>query len=89
MTADARARISEAVATASTMFTSALFGLAIRMPLRHDTSHCGTIVDAAGRMVFVVDVNRERSDAEVADIAELLLLAINVHAGYPPEAAHG
>ncbi|MBB3297856.1 MULTISPECIES: hypothetical protein [unclassified Rhizobium] len=74
---------------ASTLFSVALGHLKIRLPLHHDESHCGTIADADGNMVFVVDVNRERSDAEVRDIAELLLLAINVHAGFLPEAGNG
>ncbi|MBB2698917.1 UNVERIFIED_ORG: hypothetical protein GGI66_003594 [Rhizobium esperanzae] len=73
----------------STLFTSAMAGLAVRMPLRHDTAYCGTIIDADGKMVFVIDTNRERPDSEVTDIATLLVLALNVHAGYPPEAAHG
>ncbi|MBY5849637.1 hypothetical protein HFN51_03570 [Rhizobium leguminosarum] len=74
---------------ASTLFSAALSHLNIRLPLRHDETHCGTLVDADGNMVFVVDVNRERPDAEVRDIAELLQLAINVHAGFMPEATNG
>ncbi|MBB4520519.1 UNVERIFIED_ORG: hypothetical protein M2435_001299 [Rhizobium sophorae] len=85
MTTSALAQSAHAAVQASTLFTAALSGLDIRMPLRHDATHCGTIVDADGNMVFVVDVNRERSDAEVTDIAELMLLAINVHAGFLPE----
>lgn len=75
----------------STLFTSALARLDIRMPLRHDTTYCGTIVDADGKMVFVIDVHGERPDEEVEDIAALLLLALNIHAGYLPESsrAHG
>lgn len=67
-------------------YAGAFAALGIRMPLRHDTTHCGTIVDADGKMVCVVDMNRERDDADVTDIAQLLLLAINVHAGHLPEA---
>ena len=74
---------------ASTLFSAALAHLNIRLPLRHDETCCGTLVDADGNMVFVVDVNRERPDAEVRDIAELLQLAINVHAGFMPEVTNG
>lgn len=70
---------------ANARFTVAMAGLNIRMPLRHDTTHCGTIVDADGNMVCVVDIHGERSDGEVSDIVELLLLAVNVHAGFLPE----
>ncbi|ANM12087.1 hypothetical protein [Rhizobium sp. N324] len=89
MATSALAQLPRAAVTASTLFSGALAALKIRPPLRHDTTHCGTIVDADGNMVFVVDMHHERSDAEVTDIAELMLLAINVHAGYLPEAAHG
>lgn len=89
MATSALAQLPRAAVTASTLFTAALSGLDIRLPLRHDTTHCGTIVDADGNMIFVIDKDRERPDAEVTDIATLLVLAINVHAGYPPEAAHG
>lgn len=89
MATSALAKPPAAANFVSTLFTSALAGLDVRMPLRHDTSCCGTIIDADGRMVFVIDTNRERRDAEVTDIATLLVLALNIHAGYPPEAAHG
>ncbi|KEC73184.1 hypothetical protein RLPCCGM1_c1300 [Rhizobium leguminosarum bv. phaseoli CCGM1] len=90
MATSALAKPPAAAATfVSTLFTSALSALDIRMPLRHDTACCGTIIDAEGRMVFVIDTNREHPDREVTDIATLLVLALNVHAGYPPEASHG
>ncbi|MBB4574429.1 hypothetical protein [Rhizobium lentis] len=85
MATSALARQPAAGADPSTLFSAALSLLHVRMPLRHDATHCGTIVGADGNPVFVVDMNRERPDAEVTDIAELLLLAINVHAGYLPE----
>lgn len=81
------AHLPRSFADPSTLFTSALTRLDIRMPLRHDTTHCGTIVDADGNMVFVIDIHGERQDEEVEDIAALLLLALNVHAGYLPESS--
>lgn len=66
-------------------YVTALAALGIRMPLRHDETHCGTIVDADGKMVCVVDIHGEQPDADVRDIAALLLLAINVHAGHLPD----
>lgn len=84
MTANAIALSLAQPAIAMNRFALALSALDIRMPLRHDATHCGTIVDAAGNMVFVVDMNNERPDVEVNDIVELLLLAINVHAGHLP-----
>ena len=86
MKAEARVPSIEKPVFAINRYAGAFAALGIPMPLRHDTTHCGTIVDADGKMVCVVDMNRERHDAEVTDIAELLLLAINVHAGYLPEA---
>ncbi|OWV67907.1 hypothetical protein ATY76_13335 [Rhizobium sp. R339] len=88
MTAETIAFAPAKPAPASSLYAAAFAALKIRMPLRHDTSCCGTIVDADGNMVCVVDMHGERPDAEVADIAELLLLAINVHAGFLPEARH-
>lgn len=85
MATSALATPPHAAVDASARFSVALGHLNIRMPLRHDATCCGTIVDADGKMVFVVDMNSERPDAEVTDIAELMLLAINVHAGFLPE----
>jgi hypothetical protein len=77
------------IAAASSRFAVALTGLDIRLPIRHDTTHCGTLVDADGKMVCVVDMHGERPDAEVTDIAELLMLAINVHGGFSQEITNG
>lgn len=76
-------------ATSADRFTAAAELLGVRLPLRHDATCCGTIVDADGNMVFVVDMHSERPDAEVADIAELLTLAINTHAGQPAGGERG
>ncbi|AID18381.1 hypothetical protein PPF1_68 [Rhizobium phage vB_RleM_PPF1] len=89
MATSALATPPRATVAASTLFSAALGHLNIRLPLHHDEACCGTLVDADGNMVFVVDVNRERPDAEVRDIAELLMLAINVHGGFMPEVTNG
>lgn len=89
MATSALATPSHAAVDASTLFSAALGHLKIRLPLRHDATHCGTLVDADGNMVCVIDIHGERPDAEVRDIAELLMLAINVHAGFMPEVTNG
>lgn len=54
----------------------------VQLPLRHDHKECGTLVDAEGKMILVVDMHRERPDQQVMAIAELIVLAINSHAGF-------
>ncbi|MBB2705920.1 MULTISPECIES: hypothetical protein [Rhizobium] len=69
-------------------YEAAMAALGIRLPLSHDPTEPGTIIDADGNMVCVADMNRERPDVEAAAIAELVLLAVNVHAGFVPEVRH-
>ena len=57
----------------------------VSLPLRHDRSNCGTIRDADGNGIVVVDLNRERPDDQVMAIAELFVVAINAYAGLLPE----
>jgi hypothetical protein len=57
----------------------------VQMPLHHDRNDCGTIVDAEGKMIVVVDMHRERPDQQVMAIAELIVLAVNSHAGFQAE----
>ena len=57
----------------------------VSLPLRHDRRNCGTILDAEGNGIIVVDVNRERPDDQVMAIAELIVIAINARAGLAPE----
>jgi hypothetical protein len=49
----------------------------VALPLRHDLTYIGTIIDAHNRDVFVVDQNGEKSDAEVTALADLLATAVN------------
>ncbi|WP_125461456.1 MULTISPECIES: hypothetical protein [Rhizobium] len=69
-------------------YEAALAALGIRLPLSHDPSYPGTIIDADGKMVCVADMHGERPDTEAVAIAELVLLAVNVHAGFLPEVRH-
>lgn len=49
----------------------------IRLPLRlHDTD-VGVVVDAGDRDVFTVDVNRERRDEDVREIAAWIVAVVN------------
>lgn len=57
----------------------------VALPVRHDRGNCGTILDADGNGIIVVDLNRERPDDQVMAIAELVVVAINAHAGLFPE----
>jgi hypothetical protein len=70
---------------AITRYAHALALAGIALPVRHDRSNVGTLLDAAGHGFAVVDMNRERSDEQVTDIAELIVLALNARAGYPSE----
>lgn len=59
------------------------FGFALRLlgietPIRHDCSNIGTLLDAKGNGFAVVDVNRELDDKAVTDIADLIVVAVNL-----------
>lgn len=58
----------------------------VTLPLQHERDNIGTIVDATGRGLIVVDLHREMPDAQVADIAELIVLAVNAYGGFSPSA---
>jgi hypothetical protein len=51
------------------------------LPLRLNPGECGSVQDAAGREVFVVDASGESDDKQVTAIATWLALAINAAAG--------
>lgn len=69
------------IMTARNAFAADLAKENVALPLRHLDDHCGTVVDANGQPVFVVDTNRERHDFEVAKIAMWIVLAVNVCGG--------
>jgi hypothetical protein len=58
-------------------FSEALAKYGFVTPLRCAFDDIGSVVDSADRPVFVVDVNRERKDDEVAGICALLAGACN------------
>lgn len=76
--ASAEARIAQA-------FTTGLNLNDIHLPVSHDRTNCGTILDAEGNGFMVVDLHRERPDDQVMAIAELVVIAINSRAGMIPE----
>ena len=51
------------------------------------TVDLGAVVDAQGRDVFTIDVNRERDDVEVLGIVAHLCMAINTCGGFKAIAA--
>lgn len=69
------------IMTARHAFAADLAKEKVALPLRHLDDQCGTVVDANDQPVFVVDVNRERPDFEVAKIAMWIVLAVNVCGG--------
>ena len=58
-----------------------------RLPLGISRDCHATIVDADGRDVATIDMNRERSDIEAAKIALWIILAVNTCGGHSA-AAH-
>lgn len=70
--------------SAKQSFAMDLQKLSVRLPLRHLDEECGTVVDADGAPVFVVDHNRERPDIEAQRIALWIILAVNICGGFKP-----
>jgi hypothetical protein len=66
---------------------SVLTGVGVQFPLR--VLGDGDIEDAAGIAVLQVDPNCEREDDQVAEIADVVVLAINALAGFAPPAPVG
>jgi hypothetical protein len=54
-----------------------LADLGVKVPLRADVAYPGTIVDAAGRDVCVVDYNGEQSDGAVTSLAGFIADIVN------------
>ncbi len=61
-------------------FVEALKREGVVLPLQPGED--GTILDATGRDILVVDVNRERPDDQVANIVLWLVLAANTCGGF-------
>ncbi|CDX26918.1 conserved hypothetical protein [Mesorhizobium plurifarium] len=55
----------------------------MKLPLRVSATEIGSIVDADGIEVCVVDVHRDRSDEEVSAIASMIVDAVNAKQEQP------
>lgn len=58
-------------------FAAQLMELDVSLPLAPHSSEIGVVVDAEGRAVFTVDVNRERPDGDVFQIAGAIAVAVS------------
>ena len=65
-------------------FIAELAALNVKLPV-NVTSEVGVIADADDRAFLTVDVNGEREDAEVEQIALWIVLAINTCGGFKGE----
>jgi hypothetical protein len=63
-------------------FTQAMAKRGVTLPLVTTHDDIGTLVDASGVPVLVVDVNRERTDNDVLWIVAMVQLAVNTCAGF-------
>jgi len=63
-------------------FVSALGDHGVKLPLLPTEDDVGTLTDADGNPVLVVDVNRERSDEDVAWIVGMIQVAVNTCGGF-------
>ncbi|WP_281978833.1 hypothetical protein [Pseudorhizobium flavum] len=70
--------------TAREKYAADLAALGVILPLTL-APDIGTICDANGAPVCVVDVNRERSDFDVDRIARWIILAVNTCGGFQLE----
>lgn len=57
--------------------------LNVALPVRLDPANTGCILDRADRQLLVVDQDNEHPDAEVDQLAALVVVAINTAAGLP------
>ncbi len=63
-------------------FVAALADHGVKLPLLETDEDVGTLVDADGKPVLVVDVDRERSDEDVAWIVGMIQGAVNTCGGF-------
>lgn len=59
-----------------------LADLGVTLPLHPDPDDLGVIIDANGRDVATVDVEKERSDAAADQITTWIILAVNTCGGF-------
>lgn len=57
----------------------------VRLPLRHSVEDIGSVLDADGNEVLVVDPNNETPDEQATSIALLIIAAVNTCGGLPAE----
>jgi hypothetical protein len=67
-------------------FAATLAALNVQLPVKLDDQFFGSISDAAGREVLVVDHNNERPDGEAIGIAFMVAVALNASGGFPAPA---
>lgn len=75
--------------TTSAGIAAALVDLDVELPLRVCDAHLGSVVDANGGEIFVVDVNNEWPDEQTRAVARMLVLAVNTAGGFKAERADG
>ncbi|WP_186458302.1 hypothetical protein, partial [Neorhizobium alkalisoli] len=63
-------------------FVGTLADHGVKLPLLPTDDDVGTLVDADGKPVLVVDVDRERSDEDVAWIVSMIQVAVNTCGGF-------
>lgn len=68
--------------TARARFAADLLAANARLPFSISKECPATIIDAEGRDVATIDINRERPDAEAIRIALWLVLAVNTCGGH-------
>lgn len=68
-------------------YAADLLAARVRLPLRISPECSATIIDADGRDVATIDMNRERPDAEAVQITLWIILAVNTCGGYSAAAA--
>ena len=59
------------------------------LPLALCDQHTGSVIDAEGVEIFVVDPNSELDDDHALEIAFAIIFAVNVCGGFEGEAVNG
>lgn len=68
--------------TTIAQFVQTLADHGVKLPLEQCPDDAGTLLDADANPVLVVDVNRERSDEDVAWIVGMVQVAVNTCGGF-------
>ena len=64
-------------------FVAACEAAEVSLPVEPCPAEPAVVLDVRGRQVCVVDPNNDRTDAEAAEIAEMIVCAINACGGFP------